>query len=63
MKKKRSIKNIILKSVMSVIGFICMLSACALDSPTWIPTIVFVITFGILAVFALANDGWVKRNV
>ncbi len=59
MKKKRSIKNIILKSVMTVVFFICALSASALDSPSWTPTIVFVITFGILALYALAN-GWCK---
>ena len=59
-KRKRNIKNIILKSIMSVIGFICLLSACALDSPSWIPTIVFSITFGILALFAYAN-GWFNK--
>ena len=58
MKKKRSIKNIILKTVMSIVFFVCAYSVCAVDSPSWIPLIVFVITFGILVLFAYANGAF-----
>lgn len=57
MKKKRSIKNIILKTVMAVDGFIWLMSVCALDSESWIPLIVCIASGCILALFAIAN-GW-----
>jgi len=57
-KKRRSIKNIILKTVMAVDGFIWLMSVCALDSESWIPLMVCVVTGCILALFCIANDGF-----
>lgn len=52
---KRKLKNMILKTVFSITGGVCLISACALDSKSWIPLIVCVITFLLLMLFAYAN--------
>lgn len=49
-------KNLILKTVMSIILFIAIVSACCLDSKTYIPFIVLAICSLILSLFAYANN-------
>lgn len=38
-------------------GIICLISLCALDSASWIPTIIFVLS-GAYLVYAAYRDGW-----
>ena len=53
-KAKIKIKNFILKSITSIAGFIWL--ACALDSKSYIPTSVGVISGVWLVLFAYANS-------
>ena len=54
-KFKRKAHNFILKSITWIAGILFLLSACAIDSPSWIPTIVCVVSMAWLGVFAYAN--------
>lgn len=54
-KFKRKAHNFILKTITSVAFILFFVSACAVDSPSWIPTIVYMICMAWLAVFAYAN--------
>lgn len=54
-KFKRKAHNFILKTITWIAGILAMISACAVDSPSWIPTIVFVVCMAWLAMFAYAN--------
>lgn len=56
--KRKKIKNVFLKSVAYMMGFLLLLSGCALDSDSWIPHIVFFICMIWLALFAYANGQW-----
>ena len=56
--KRKKIKNVLLKSVAYIMGFLLLLSGCALDSDSWIPHIVFSICMIWLALFAYANGAW-----
>lgn len=38
-------------------GIICLISLCALDSASWIPTIIFVLS-GAYLVYAAYRGGW-----
>ena len=54
MKRKKN-KNLILKAVAYIMGFLLLLSGCALDSDSWIPHIVFIVCMAWLTLFAYAN--------
>lgn len=53
--KRKKIKNVLLKAFAYIMGFLLLLSGCALDSDSWIPHIVFFICMAWLALFAYAN--------
>ena len=55
MKKWRKIKNIILKTTGYIMGAVFVLSACMLDSDSWIPFITLMASCLWLSVFAYAN--------
>ncbi len=55
-KRKAKIRNVILKTYASIVFFIWCFAACSVDSPSWTPTIVFLITTLLLAWFAWANS-------
>ena len=55
-KKKFKIKNMILKSVMSVVFVVFLAAGSALDSNYWMQALaVCIVDFSILALFAIAN--------
>jgi uncharacterized membrane protein (GlpM family) len=55
-RRKNSLKNIILKGVMGTAFTILLLSGAALDSDYWMEALaVFMVSFAILAMFAIAN--------
>lgn len=56
MKLKRLIHNFILKTITGIMLVILILSACLVDSATWIPTILFCISLSWLGLFAFANE-------
>lgn len=47
----------IFKALNILVGFICMASLCAVDSPSWMPTIAFVLSGAYLGFLAYRN-GW-----
>lgn len=49
-------KNVILKTIMSIIGIIFIVSACLLDSENSIPFFVMIFCMGILILFLYANN-------
>lgn len=49
-------KNKILKVVTSIVGFLWLVSVCAIDSASWIPTIICAICSAYLILFAYANN-------
>ena len=59
-KAKRKIKNFILKSITWVASILFLLSACALDSESMIPSIVLLVSMGWLALFIYANSEWIE---
>lgn len=54
-RKRKKIKNFILKSITWCAGVLFMISVCAADSPSWIPSIVSMVCMAWLALFAYAN--------
>ncbi len=56
--KRKNTKNIILKAVAWIMGILFLVSACALDSESWIPHIVCFVSLIWLALFAYANGQW-----
>ena len=46
----------IVKTIMYAVAILWLLSACAIDSPTWTPLIVNVVCGAILTLFAYANN-------
>lgn len=54
-------KNIILKTTAWIAFIVCMISACAVDSNTWAPLIIFCISATYLMLFAYAN-GWLGER-
>lgn len=52
----RCLKNNILKTLGYLNFIIFLVSACAVDSETWLPLIVCCFTLGYLGIFAYAND-------
>lgn len=56
--KKKNIKNKILKATAWIMGILFLVSACALDSDSWIPHIVCMVSLLWLALFAYANGQW-----
>jgi hypothetical protein len=46
----------IVKIFMYLVGFLWIISACSLDSPTWLPFIVNVVCTAILAFYAYLNN-------
>lgn len=51
-------KNKILKAIAYVVGTVWIISACEIDSESWIPTIVCAVCTAYLALFSYANDFW-----
>ena len=49
-------KNIILKTLAYLSMFAWIVAACAIDSESWIPTIIICVTSAWLTLFAYAND-------
>jgi len=56
--KRKNIKNTILKATARIMGILFLVSACALDSDSWIPHIVCMVSLLWLALFAYANGQW-----
>ena len=54
-KRKLKLKNRILKSIIYFISFLFLLSACMLDSDSYIPYVILVACMMILIVFMIAN--------
>lgn len=54
-KFKRKAHNFILKSITYAAFIMFLVSACAIDSPSWIPTIVCVVCMAWLGLFGYAN--------
>ena len=59
-KFKRKAHNFILKSITYVAFVLFLLSACAVDSESWIPTIVLFVSMSWLSLFAYANGEWME---
>ncbi len=56
MRKFRSFKNMILKGIMGMAFVVFMVSGSALDSNYWMEALaVCIVSFAILALFAIAN--------
>lgn len=55
MKKKR----IVVKTVAAISGTLLVLSVCALDSASWVPTIVCFLSMGVLALCG-RKLGWME---
>lgn len=53
--KKKSFKNCILKTTVWFMFLLFLVSACAIDSVSWIPTVVCLISAGWLCLFAWVN--------
>jgi len=60
-KRKAKIRNAILKAYASIVFFIWCFAACCLDSPSWTPFIVVVITSLLLAWYAWANASYYEN--
>lgn len=56
--KRKKLKNIILKTVAYIMVFLFLVAGCALDSDSWIPHIVCIVSLLWLALFAYANGQW-----
>ena len=54
---RRKLRNIILKVTAYFMGIAWFVSACALDYDSWIPGVVFAVSFTWIWLFAYAN-GW-----
>jgi hypothetical protein len=54
-------KNKVLKAIAYIVGTLWIISACAIDSESWIPTIVCVICTVYLALFSYANNWFEDR--
>jgi hypothetical protein len=52
---KRKSHNFILKTITGFAGVMALTSACAVDSPSWIPMIIFIVCMTWLFLFAYAN--------
>lgn len=60
-KRKLKLKNRILKSIIYSISFLFLLSACMVDSDSYIPYIVLVACMVILIVFMVANWNTISK--
>lgn len=49
-------KNTVLKTSASIAFLTGIVSACMVDSSSWIPTVVCLVSFAYLALFARANN-------
>lgn len=56
---RKRIKNAILKAITAIAGTVFILSACMLDSDSWIPFITLTVSGLWLSAFAYAN-GWME---
>ena len=64
--RKRTIKNLILKTTAYIMGGAFLFFGCALDSGSYLPLIICCVSFAWLSVFAYANGvlnfkGWCDR--
>ena len=57
MRRKVNLHNFMLKATAWIMGIVWIVSACLLDSASWVPFIACVITGAWLCTFAYAN-GW-----
>lgn len=57
----KRLKNIILKSTVAIAFLVFMVSACALDSATWLPAILCLVSFIYIALFYFANSDLFER--
>ena len=58
MKKRRKLKNVILKGITAFAGINCAFWGCAIDSESMIPFWICLICSGWLLLFAYANFEW-----
>ena len=61
-KRKSKLKNKILKSIMTCVVFIALITASMLDSVSYIPFIVLSVCIAILTVFIIANWDMIVRK-
>ena len=54
-------KNKVLKAIAYIVGTLWIISACAIDSESWIPTIVCAVRTAYLALFSYANNWFEDR--
>ena len=54
-------KNKVLKAIAYIVGTLWIISACAIDSESWIPTIVCAVCTAYLALFSYANNWFEDR--
>ncbi len=59
-RRLKKVRRFILISITWIMGIICLLSVCALDSPSWIPTIALAVSMAWLIPFGFAN-GWFEE--
>lgn len=57
-KFKRKAHNFILKTTAGIAVMLAFLSACAIDSGSWVTAIIFLASMGWLAIYSYANDWW-----
>ena len=60
-KRKAKIRNTILKVYASIVAIVWLISACALDSPSWTPTVVCLVTEFLLGWFVFANADYFQK--
>ena len=60
-KRKLKLKNRILKSIIYFTSFLFLLSACMLDSDSYIPYVILVACMMILIVFMIANWNTISK--
>ena len=60
-KRKLKLKNRILKSIIYFTSFLFLLSACMVDSDSYIPYVILVACMMILIVFMIANWGIISK--
>ena len=61
-KRKSKLKNKILKSIMVCVVFIALITACMLDSVSYIPFIVLSVCIAILTMLMIANWDMIIRK-
>ena len=52
-------KNLVLKTIIYLLLLIFLFSASCLDSISWVPAIICVVSLGLLLLFLLVNLEWI----